>query len=62
VAKVKVLSQYLPGETEESHENPVSIVVFGPSIDQERPEYEAGVLTTRPQCLSKFNRRNICRH
>jgi hypothetical protein len=39
----KVLSEKLPGATEENHENSQDSYPPGP------PEYEAGVLTTRPR-------------
>jgi hypothetical protein len=43
----KVLSWHLPGQTEETHEKPLSGLVISGARFGPRPfEYEAGVLTT----------------
>jgi hypothetical protein len=50
VVAFKVLSRQLPGETERNHETPVRIVGLRDEIcNPGPPEYEAGVLTTRPR-------------
>jgi hypothetical protein len=45
----KVLSRHLSGGTEESHEMPQSSRSQGRNLNPGPPEYESGVLTTRPR-------------
>jgi hypothetical protein len=46
---LKVLSQHLPGRTEENREKPKSSQSPNRELNLQLPECE-GVLTTRPQC------------
>jgi hypothetical protein len=69
VAQCKVLLRYLPGGTEENHEN-LSQDNRSPGRDlgPGTPEYEAGVLTTLPRrtvpevCLKKRNMGTFRQH
>jgi hypothetical protein len=56
VAYLKVLSRHLPGRTEENHEN-LSQVSRSPvrDLNPGTPEYEAGVLSTRPRLSVEFD-------
>jgi hypothetical protein len=50
----KVLSQHLPGVTEENHKTSSQDSQSpGQGLNPLPPKYEAGVLTTRPQRLVK---------
>jgi hypothetical protein len=52
VAWFKVLSRHLPGRTEENHKNLSQDSWFpGRDLNPGPPEYETGVLTTRPRLL-----------
>jgi hypothetical protein len=50
VAHFKVLSQHLPGGTEESHERTQNSRFPGRDLNPGSPKHEAGVLITRPRC------------
>jgi hypothetical protein len=52
----KALSWHLPGGTEENHEN-LRQGIWSPGRDMNPgpPEYEAGVLTTRPRLFDSKN-------
>jgi hypothetical protein len=45
----KVLFQHSPGGTDETHEKPQDIRSPGSDFNPGPPEYEAGMLTTRPR-------------
>jgi hypothetical protein len=49
MALFKVLSQHLPGRTEKSHEETQDSGSSGRDLNTGLPEYEAGVLHTRPR-------------